>query len=289
MAQRTPAWPGGDVEILEEAGPAPRGRREDGTPTGALEIRTDADSAAQAEELSRFRQAVRTVLEKAPSSKQVWLPSFVGLGAADIASISHKASPLLKGIEMVGLPGAAGLVAVSVHDLKHAETVHEKMDAGGDITWGVQGLLYLSSSAPTVTRVALGFGLVGAATQTTVGAMRIKEGLAQQDLSKLKLGALDLGGGLLWIGWDLLAWEQPLFIGSYILLMVGREAYANRDVVEAWPDKVQHRVKASCAEAYSAAADVWDEAEKMVGRAQRGVSRWVFRRQVLAELRQQPA
>jgi len=118
--------------------------------------RTMGPSSEPAKALARVRQAIHSVIEKAPTPKQVWLTSFIGLGAADMASISHKSGPLLRGIEIAGLAGAAGLVAVSIHDLKNAETMHEKMDAGGDLAWGVQGLLYLSSSAPVVNTCAVG-------------------------------------------------------------------------------------------------------------------------------------
>jgi hypothetical protein len=287
MAQETPAWPYADLDVLEGTRPPETIRPNEDSPALSQDAQSDPNPEDPTKALARARQAIRSVIEKAPTPKQVWLPSCIGLGAADIASVAHKSGPLLKGIEMVGLPGAAGLVAVSIHDLKKAETMHEKMDAGGDLTWGVQGLLYLSSSAPAVSTCALGFGLVGAATQTTVGFKRIKDGLVQQDLSKIKLGALDVGGGLLWIGWDLLAWEQPLFIGSYVLLMIGREAYASRDVVETWPRRAQTSLRNGCVEACAAAVGVMNETERVLGRAERGVKRWALRRQVLFELRHQ--
>jgi len=287
MAQGTAAWPRTDLDSIESAELPETIRQNENAPVLLQDARPDRDLEEPTKVLARVRQAIHSVLEKVPTPKQVWLPSFIGLGAADIASISHRSGPLLRGIEIAGLPGAAGLVAVSIHDLKHAETMHEKMDAGGDLTWGVQGLLYLSSSAPMVTICAVGVGLAGAATQTTVGVMRIKDGLVKQDLSMIKLGALDVGGGLLWIGWDLLAWEQPLFIGGYVLLMIGREAYASRNAVEAWPKKVQASLQTGCVEACAAAMDMWAETGRFLGRAERGVKRWALRRQVLAELRHQ--
>ena len=287
MAQGTAAWPCTDLDLFESAELPETIRQNEDMPELAQEARSDSNLEEPTKAISRVRQAIHGVIEKAPTPKQVWLPSFIGLGAADIASISHKSSPLLRGIEIAGLAGAAGLVAVSIHDLKHAETMHDKMDAAGDLAWGVQGLLYLSSLSPVVNTCAVGLGVVGAATQTTVGILRIKDGLAQQDLSMIKLGALDVGGGLLWIGWDLLAWEQPLFIGGYVLLMIGREAYASRNAVEAWPKKAQTSLRTGCVEACAAAVDIWDETASLLGREELGVKRWALRRQVLAELRHQ--
>ncbi len=48
--------------------------------------------------------------------------------------------------------------------------------------------------------------------------MGVKRGVERHDGAMIKLGALDMSGGLLWLGWDLVGWQQPLFIASYMVL-----------------------------------------------------------------------
>ena len=207
---------------------------------------------------SRLANAARRM----PSGHRVWLPSFVSLGAADVASLSHSASPVLKGLEVVGAVGGAGLIATSLRDLNNAKTVEQKLDASSDFAWGAQGLLYLSSM-PAATVVAVGLGVAGAAAQTVVGLRRIKNGVVLRDRSMTTLGALDVGGGLLWLGWDLLGWEQPLIVGSYVLLMIGREAYANKEAVLEIVQSVKEEAKLE----FSAARDVLVGTTKLVAQA----------------------
>jgi hypothetical protein len=176
------------------------------------------------------RSKVARVGKKMPSGNKVWLPSFVSLGAADVASVSAGPTPALMGLKVLGVAGGAGLLVTSLADLKKAKTVEQLLDAAGDLAWGAQGLLTLASS-PRAAVAAVGLGIVGAAAQTAAGVQRIRTGIVRGDRSVATLGVLDLGGGLLWLGWEILGWDQPLFVGSYVVLMVGREAYANRKVV----------------------------------------------------------
>jgi hypothetical protein len=125
------------------------------------------------------------------------------------------------------------LIAASTLDLWHAESPEQQLDAGSDLMWGAQGLSYLVSS-PGVATLATGFGFVGAVAQISSGALRVARGIRRRDAETVKLGALDLGGGALWAGWDIAGWGNPLFLASYVLLMVGREAYANKDAVRQW-------------------------------------------------------
>jgi hypothetical protein len=99
------------------------------------------------------------------------------------------------------------------------------------MAWGGQGLSHLVPSTLGVSAVGLGLGLVGSAMQTGAGLIRVQRGLRASDASMVKLGLLDVGGGLLWLGWDLLGARQPLFIASYMLAKIGREAYANREAL----------------------------------------------------------
>jgi hypothetical protein len=164
------------------------------------------------------------------STGRIWLPSFLGLGATDIAYSSSRISRAAKGLALVGAAGGAGLIAASSLDLWHAKTPEELLDASGDLAWGAQGLSYIAA-APATARLVVGLGLVGAAAQMSAGVMRIVRGVSLRDKQALKLGGLDLSGGILWAALDVAGWSNPLVLGSYVVLMVGREAYANKDAL----------------------------------------------------------
>lgn len=190
----------------------------------------------------RTHAGLRAVTQDDGSTTKVWLPSFVALGLADAASVWRGASKFVHGLNLLGAAGGVGLIAASASDLRKSKTVEQKLDAGGDLAWGTQGLLYLSSSS-RVGKVAASIGVVGATVQLAAGVVRIKRGIARQDGKMIKLGALDLAGGLLWLGWDLIGWEQPLFVASYVVLMVGREAYANKEALAEYGGKVKGRTR----------------------------------------------
>jgi tetratricopeptide (TPR) repeat protein len=202
---------------------------------------TDGKAATQADE-NRF-----SVQGDGAFSNLLWLPSFVALAIADAVSIiPHQASILLTISQLAGLAGAAGLIVASIDDLRRAERFDQKMDAGSDLAWGTQGLLYLYSSSTVVSGLSRGLGIFGATVQTTIGFLRIQKGLNERNGSLIKLGGLDLGGGLLWLCWDLLGWDQPLFIAGYVLLMIWREVYANRQTFSAWGQRAGKMGQREC-------------------------------------------
>ena len=176
------------------------------------------------------------------TGNKVWLPSFIVLGAADVASLSRSTSAVTRGLEVIGAGAGVGLIAASSYDLAKAETAEQKLDAGSDLLWGAQGLLYLSQSG-AAGRVALALGVLGSIAQTASGAKRVRDGIVREDGRTVKLGALDLGGGLLWLAWDLIGWHTPLFVGSYLVLMIGREAYANQEAVQRAASKLEAKLR----------------------------------------------
>ena len=186
-----------------------------------------------------------------PSSNKMWAMSFTTLGAADVLSAVSTTAPALMGAAIMGSAAGAGLIAISANDLRKATTIEQKLDSGNDLLWGAQGLLYVTSSS-SMAAATIGLGVVGATLQTAVGLRRIKHGLASGNRVTAKLGALDVGGGLLWLGWDLLNFVQPIFVGSYVVLMVGREVYANKESVKS----VMNNLTAEARQKLVAARDI---------------------------------
>jgi len=183
----------------------------------------------------------RLVSNGVPASA-IWVPSFLALGAADVVSSTRGVAVSSKAVNFLGAAGGLGLIAGSLRDLQKAKTLDEHLDAGNDLAWGTQGLLYLSS-APLASKVGLGFGLVGSLAQSWVGARRISRGWREHDGEELKLGALDLGGGLLWLSWDVAGVGSPIFVASYVAVMIGREAYVSRAALKRFGAKLAHRIK----------------------------------------------
>jgi hypothetical protein len=173
------------------------------------------------------------VLGRAATSKttmNVWLPSFLTLGAVDTALSSARIARSAKGLGIVGAAGGVGLIAASTLDLMRSSSAEEVLDATGDLAWGIQALSYITA-APTAAKLTAGLGFVGAVVQMSAGMLRITQGVRTRDGQLVKLGTLDVGGGVLWAALDVAAWGNPLVLGSYIVLMVGREAYANKDAI----------------------------------------------------------
>jgi hypothetical protein len=207
-------------------------RRQPATPN-VLAQASRAAMAAVAYDATSWIQSATEHMQQAlarRSTQRIWLPSFLGLGATDIAFSSSRLSRAAKGLALVGAAGGAGLMAASSLDLWHAKTPEEVLDASGDLAWGAQGLSYIAA-APATARLVAGLGLVGAAAQMSAGVMRIARGVSLRDMQALKLGGLDLSGGILWAALDVAGWSNPVVLGSYVVLMVGREAYANRDAL----------------------------------------------------------
>ena len=195
------------------------------------------------------------------SSKQVWLASFVALGTADFGSLTQLTSTSLAVLDGLGAVGGAGLIATSAGGLKKGSSDEEKLDAANNIAWGGQGLMYLAPSTLGAWEVALGLGLVGSAMQTAVGVMRVRRGLLASDLPTVKLGMLDVGGGLLWLAWDLVGARHPVFISAYIVAKAGREAYANREACLGFLASIKDKALSTYREASSALETIWDEFE----------------------------
>jgi hypothetical protein len=172
-----------------------------------------------------FRDALRRT-----STRSVWLPSFMALGSADVALASHTLTRSTLGLEVVGAAGGAGLMAVSALNLWRARTSEEVLDAAADLAWGVQGFSYVTGAA-RVASLTTGMGFVGAAARISVGALRIRRGARMGDMQAMKLGTLDVGAGILWAALDVAGLGHPLVLGSYVVMMVGREAYAHRDAL----------------------------------------------------------
>jgi hypothetical protein len=179
---------------------------------------------------SQTRRVVKDVRKKKNATGRIWLPSFLGLGATDFVLSTKALGGTTKGLGLLGAAGGVGLIAASSLDLWRSQTPEEFLDAGGDLAWGVQGLSYLTVT-PSVATLTTGLGFVGAVVQMSSGVLRITRGVRVKDTHSMKLGALDIGGGILWAALDVAAWGNPIVLGSYVVLMVGREAYANKDAL----------------------------------------------------------
>jgi hypothetical protein len=207
-----------------------------------------APAASADDELEGALQGLEEPLEELAHSRiptqAIWVPSFVALGVADVASSTRGLAVSSKAVDFLGVAGGFGLMAASVQDFRHAKTLEQQLDAANDFAWGGQGLLYLGTSK-AAAGASLGFGIVGGMAQSWVGARRVMQGLQKGDGGLTKLGALDLGGGLLWLTWDIVGMGTPVFVAGYVVLMLGREAYANRREIQGAGRKLAQRVQRS--------------------------------------------
>ena len=121
-------------------------------------------------------------------------------------------------------------MAAATMNLWRARTSEERLDAVADLAWGVQGFSYVTGAA-RIASLTTAMGFVGAAARVSVGALRIRSGIRERDTQAVKLGTLDLGAGILWAALDVAGLGHPLVLGSYVVMMVAREAYANRDAL----------------------------------------------------------
>ncbi len=87
--------------------------------------------------------------------------------------------------------------------------------------------------------VAKGLGAAGALCQIGAGACRIRLGLQQHDQPLLRLGALDVGVGLLSLGWNLASVSSPWLTGAYVATLAAREGYANRELIKRSAQKIR--------------------------------------------------
>jgi hypothetical protein len=189
-----------------------------------------SDCTSFAEAAARQTQHGFSVLRQKTSLRKVWLPSFVALGSADVAIASVTAARSSLGLESLGALGGLGLIGVSIMNLWRARTSEQALDATADLAWGVQGFSYVTGAARVASLTTV-MGFVGAASRMSVGVIRIRRGLRTGDNQAVKLGALDLGAGVLWGALDIAGWSHPVVLGSYVLAMVSREVYANKDAL----------------------------------------------------------
>ncbi len=190
----------------------------------------------------------RRLQRRAPSGDQVWLGSSVGLAASEVgceglasAARTVGQSRLMRGLKVLGLGAGVGLAALGARNLSRARNTLERLDAGGDLAWGTEGALYFAGGR-ALGSVAQGVGIVGAGLQTAAGIRRIIKGAREHDRSLVKLGALDLAGGLTWMAWDTVGLSNPYLLAGYAGLMVAREAYANREAVKAFGKRTAAKV-----------------------------------------------
>jgi len=164
-----------------------------------------------------------------------WAVASTTLGAAEATYIAPTTTPLLAGIQRLGFVGGAGLTLSAARDMRAAKTASERLDAAGDLAWGVEGMLEFSPVFSGATgKLAPWVGTVGGLCQTGVGLRRMWQGWRQRDWGKFKLGMLDTASGGLWLAWDFFGLENPAVVCGFVGLMVGREVYANRKAICAW-------------------------------------------------------
>jgi hypothetical protein len=216
-----------------------RGKRTRAKPTTTSIVETSrAALAVLANDCTSFAEAAARQTQRSYTSvahqtfwlRKVWLPSFVALGSADVALASITAARSSLGLEAVGAVGGLGLIGVSTVNLWRARTSEQALDAAADLAWGVQGFSYVTGAA-RIAPLTTGMGFVGAAARMSVGVVRIRRGVRTGDKHAVKLGALDLGAGILWGALDVAGWSHPVVLGGYVVTMVGREAYANKDAI----------------------------------------------------------
>jgi hypothetical protein len=145
-----------------------------------------------------------------------------------------------------GAIGAGGLIVTSAHGLATARGAADRLDAGSDLAWGLRGLSTYAAGAGASTgwlHAAQGLGAVGALCQVGAGSCRIRLGLERHDRSLVRIGALDLAGGLLSLSWNLLGVSSPWLIGAYAATMAVREIYANREPLKAFARRAGQKVR----------------------------------------------
>jgi hypothetical protein len=194
----------------------------------------------------------RSGAQSRSATNPAYVPSIVALSAADFAAASPSLSRLASAIGIVGMAGGAGLIFTSMHEFRRADSAEKKLDAANNLAWGTQGLLYLAPTSRWAVLSGEGLGFAGAFMQTAVGLRRLQRGVATNDRNMFNVGLFDTVGGLLWLGWDLVGWQQPVLVALYTLLMIGREAYANKAALTAlgrklisWNQRRQARVSSA--------------------------------------------
>lgn len=184
--------------------------------------------------LAKVKLGLGRLWAKRPSPMATWAISSGTLGLAETTYLASKTTPLLSGLQRLGFLGGLGLTYSATRDLKKAKNTSERMDAMGDLAWGIEGAFEFSPIfSGGLGKLAPIVGTIGGICQTGVGLRRMWQGVKQRDWCKVKLGALDFASGQLWLAWDLLKWENPVTVGGFVGLMIGREVYANRAAIGA--------------------------------------------------------
>lgn len=173
-----------------------------------------------------------------PGETRTWAASTAALGLAEASYLSSKATPLLRGLRGLGFIGGVGLAVGAARDLRRAEGTGARLDAAGDLLWGIEGSLeFAPAFKNSLGKLAPLVGALGGLCQSAVGIRRIVRGIRLGDRPMVKLGLLDFASGQLWLAWDVLKWDNPLVIGGFVGLMIGREAYANRQALAGFAKK----------------------------------------------------
>jgi len=183
--------------------------------------------------LAKVRLGLGRLWAKRPSPMATWAISSGTLGIAETTFLASKTTPLISGLQRLGFWGGLGLTYSATRDLKKAKNASERMDAVGDLAWGLEGAFEFSPIfSGGLGKLAPIVGTIGGICQTGVGLRRMWQGVKQRDWCKVKLGGLDLASGVLWLAWDLFGVENPVTVCGFVGLMIGREVYANRETIK---------------------------------------------------------
>jgi hypothetical protein len=184
--------------------------------------------------LAKIKLGMGRLWAKHPSRMATWAISSGTLGLAETTYLASKTTPLISGLQRLGFWGGLGLTYSATRDMKKAKNASERMDAVGDLAWGLEGAFEFSPIFSNgLGKLAPIVGTIGGFCQTGVGLRRIWRGVKQRDWCKVKLGGLDLASGVLWLAWDLFGVENPVTVCGFVGLMIGREVYANRGAIKA--------------------------------------------------------
>jgi len=145
------------------------------------------------------------------------------LALVTILSLAAEAPLALAAPAPVGAALAGTNAASGVRQLLNARQNLERLDGGSSTAWGMQGVAGALGKALPLASVA------GAACKTAAGCQRLARGLRAGDASMVKLGALDLAGGLAWGGWCVAGPAVPVVA---IGLNLAREVYVHRDALQ---------------------------------------------------------
>jgi hypothetical protein len=213
---------------------------------------------------------------------RAWVASTTGLVIGESTYGATKMSPLLQGIRGLGIVGALGLTVHGAHSLFKAKTTNHRLDAIGDLAWGIEGVTNLGfPGSAAISNFGIGVGVVGGMCQAAVGCRRISQGIKEHKRDKIVLGALDLASGALWVGWNFGSFH-PAIYGSYIALTLGREAWAHKDQLKALGQKVKAKTECALGTCKRAASTALAGLREKVGSPLRAIAASLARRPTAA-------